>query len=66
VVVPAEKWAGEHAWYSDSGNVKHQEGISTFSMGALIMAEKLELTMVLSSIFISSSFGRPLVLHPIG
>jgi hypothetical protein len=34
--------AGEHAWYSDSGSVKHQDGISTFSIGALMVAEKLD------------------------
>jgi hypothetical protein len=52
VVTAAEKCAGEQAWYSDSGNVKHQEGMSTFSMGALMMAEKFEFTKVLSSIFL--------------
>jgi hypothetical protein len=50
VVAPAEQCAGEQAWYSDSGKVKHHEGISTFSMGALIVAEKLDSTKVLSSI----------------
>jgi hypothetical protein len=34
--------AGEHAWYSDSGSVKHQDGLSTFSIGALMVAEKLD------------------------
>ena len=48
---PAEQWAGEQAWYSASGKLKHHEGISTFSIGALILAEKLDSTKVLSSIF---------------
>ena len=48
-----EQCAGEQDWYSDSGSVKHQEGISTFSMGALIVAEKLDSTKVLSSMFSS-------------
>lgn len=42
VVAPAEQCAGEQAWYSDSGKLKHHEGISTFSIGALIVAEKLD------------------------
>src|SRR5580704_9284230 len=50
VVAPAEQCAGEQAWYSDSDKLKHHEGISTFSIGALILAEKLDSTKVLSSI----------------
>jgi hypothetical protein len=41
--------------YSDSGSAKHQDGISTFSIGALIVAEKLDLTNVLSSILLGPS-----------
>ena len=33
------------------GSVKHQAGMSTFPIGALIVAEKLDSTKVLSSIF---------------
>src|ERR1700686_2368356 len=51
VVAPAEQCAGEQAWYSDSDKLKHHEGISTFSIGALILAEKLDSTKVMSSIF---------------
>jgi hypothetical protein len=40
----------EQDWYSGSGSVKHQEEISTFSIGALMVAEKLDLTRVVSSI----------------
>src|ERR1700722_5457316 len=50
VVAAAEQWAGEQAWYSDSDKLKHHEGMSTFSIGALILAEKLDSTKVLSSI----------------
>jgi hypothetical protein len=46
LVAPAEQCAGEQAWYSASDSAKHQEGISTFSMGALILAEKLDSTKV--------------------
>jgi hypothetical protein len=52
VVAPAEQCAGEQDWYSDSGSVKHQVGMSTLSIGALIVAEKLDSTKVLSSIVI--------------
>src|ERR1700675_3484253 len=53
VVKPAGQWAGEQAWYSASGKLKHHVGISIFSMGAFTMAEKLELARVLSSIYFS-------------
>src|SRR3954465_8051906 len=49
VVAPAATWAGEHAWYSASGSEKHQAGMSTFSIGALIVAEKLDSMIVKSS-----------------
>ena len=40
--------SGGHAWYSESGNEKHQSGMSTFSIGAWMTAEKLDSTTVLS------------------
>lgn len=40
----------EQDWYSDSDSVKHEEGICTFSMRALIIAEKADWTKMLSSI----------------
>src|SRR5581483_11750584 len=58
VVAPADTWAGEHDWYSDSDRPKHQAGMSTCSMGAWIVAEKLDFTSVLFSIFVSP--GTPI------
>jgi hypothetical protein len=53
---------GGQAWYSDSGKLKHHVGISISSIGASIVAEKLESTRVLSSIFFS--FGMKLAGWP--
>jgi hypothetical protein len=53
VVNPAETWVGEQPWYSRSGRLKHQAGISIFSIGALMVAVKLESTICLS--FMNSS-----------
>ena len=39
---------GEHSWYSFSLSVKHHSGRSIFSIGALIVAMKLESTISLS------------------
>ena len=56
VVKPAATWAGEQPWYSLSGRVNTQAGRSIFSIGALMIAVKLEstiscslMTMVLGS-----------------
>src|ERR1700722_7457205 len=54
VVAPADTWAGEQDWYSDSDKPKHQLGLSTSSMGALSVAEKRDFTSVLSFRFVSS------------
>jgi hypothetical protein len=50
--------SGEQDWYSDSDRPKHQAGMSTFSIGAWIVAEKLEFTRVRFSITVSS--GTPI------
>jgi hypothetical protein len=41
---PSKTSTLEQDWYSDSGSVKHQEGISTFSIDALMVVEKLDWT----------------------
>jgi hypothetical protein len=41
----------EQTWYSAPGGQKHHAGISTFSIGTGIIAEKLESTSVLIPVF---------------
>jgi hypothetical protein len=48
-----EMRAGEQDWYSDWSRVNRQVGMSTLATAALIVAEKLDLTKVLSSILFS-------------
>src|SRR3954466_11528983 len=55
VVNPAAICAGEHSWYSFSLSVKHHSGRSILSMGASIVAVKLESTI--SAIVMLCSFG---------
>ena len=45
VVKPAAMCAGEQPWYSVSDRLKHQVGMSIFSIGALMVAVKLESTI---------------------
>src|SRR5216683_3745021 len=42
LVAAAAMWAGEHRWYSASGRVKSHVGISTNSIGALMVAVQLD------------------------
>jgi hypothetical protein len=57
LVKPAAMCAGEHPWYSFSGRAKHQSGISMFSIGALMIAEKDESTIWFSMLCMGRLHG---------
>jgi len=60
IVFAAEIWAGEQSWYSFSGRLKAHSGIFIFSIGALIIALKLESTSSFAIFIIKIFYGEKL------